>query len=132
MMVPSRRPGFISALGGGLCVLLAAPLAQPLAGQATPSVDRSEVERIVSTLASDEMRGREAFSEDAMRAAAFISEEFAAAGLEVFDGGDGYLQPFEVLAYSMGPGNAVIDGPAPLARSLPGALRRPVDRLVDG
>jgi hypothetical protein len=75
-----------------------------------PTVDRAEVRRIVSTLASDEMRGREAFSEDARRAADFIAEELEAAGLEPFGDLDGYLQPFSVLAYSMAPARVVVDG----------------------
>ena len=76
----------------------------------TALIDRADVERIVSTLAADDMRGREAFSEDARRAAAFIASEFEAAGLETFDAAEGYLQHFSSIAYSMGPARAIVDG----------------------
>jgi hypothetical protein len=56
------------------------------------------------------MRGREAFSEDALRAADFIAGEFADAGLESFDGATDYLQRFNVMAYSMTPARVVVDG----------------------
>jgi len=78
--------------------------------QQTTLIDRADVERIVAALSSDEMRGREAFSEDALRAADFLAGEFAAAGLETFDDAPGHLQGFDVMAYSMGPARAVIDG----------------------
>lgn len=96
----------------GACIALGATVLPmtALAQEAGPAVERTDVERIVSTLASDEMRGREAFSEDALRAADFIAQEFADAGLETLDGADGYLQRFDVLAYSMAPAQAVVDG----------------------
>ncbi|MHC4933181.1 MAG: M20/M25/M40 family metallo-hydrolase, partial [Planctomycetota bacterium] len=101
-----RRDCLVAALGG--CLLVSA--SAPVAAQDVSTIDRADVERIVSTLASDEMRGREAFSEDALRAAEFIAGEFAEAGLEAFDGADGHLQRFEVLAYSMAPARVSIDG----------------------
>jgi len=78
--------------------------------QQAPDIDRADVERIVGTLASDEMMGREAFSEHALEAADFIASEFRAAGLEDFADSEGYLQRFAAVAYSMGPARAVIDG----------------------
>ena len=60
------------------------------------SIDAEEVRRIISVLASDDMRGRRAFTEDAERAAAFLAREFEAAGLQRFGGLDGYLQHFSV------------------------------------
>lgn len=95
--------GTILALGG--CAQAAASVAQESA-----AIDQADVERIVSTLASDEMRGREAFSEEAIRAAEFIASEFASAGLETVEGADDYLQRFDVVAYSMGPARAIVDG----------------------
>ncbi len=106
MISTSRRASLSAALG--VCLLL--PAAGPAAAQEMPAIDRTDVERIVSTLAADEMRGREAFSEDALRAADFIASEFGGAGLEMFDGSDGYLQRFDVLAYSMAPARVTIDG----------------------
>jgi hypothetical protein len=92
--------------------VLVAACAQAAASapQEAANIDRADVERIVSTLSADDMRGREAFSEDALRAADFIADEFRAAGLEGFDGADDYLQRFSVNAYSMAPARAIIDG----------------------
>lgn len=44
-------------------------------------VDRSYIDRILNTLASDEMKGRHALTEDAGRAADFIAKEFQEIGL---------------------------------------------------
>ncbi|MGD2046848.1 MAG: hypothetical protein PVH96_11535, partial [Gemmatimonadota bacterium] len=105
-----RRVVFSAARVGALLLVAGCAQAAAAPPQAGPSFDRVDVERIVSTLASDDMQGREAFSEDALRAADFIAGEFGDAGLETFDDADGYLQHFSVLAYSMSPGQAIIDG----------------------
>ncbi|HET9948048.1 MAG TPA: M20/M25/M40 family metallo-hydrolase, partial [Longimicrobiales bacterium] len=78
--------------------------------QEVPGVERAEVERLVTTLASDEMRGRAAFTEDARRAAAFLAEEFRAAGLESPPGAEGYLQRFGVRTISPGEATVVVNG----------------------
>lgn len=62
----------------------------------TPSIDRAEVERIITVLAADEMRGRATFSPEIERAAAIIATEFAAAGLEPHPGEDDYQQRFHM------------------------------------
>ena len=59
-------------------------------------IERAEVERVIRTLADDDMRGRQAFSEDALRAADFLADEFAAAGLSPLAGTTGHLQRFDV------------------------------------
>jgi len=100
----SRLAAFTASLFVAACAQAAAS-----APQAAP-IARADVERIVANLSSDEMRGREAFSEDALRAADFLAGEFAAAGLQAFDDSDGYLQRFTVNAYSMAPARAVVDG----------------------
>lgn len=61
-----------------------------------PEIDRLEVERIVSTLASDDMQGRATFTAGIERAQAFLEEEFAAVGLEPLTGADAFAQPFDV------------------------------------
>ena len=99
--------GQAAASDGQTAVATATP---PAPAQEAGLIDRADVERIIRTLASDEMRGREAFSEDALRAADFIAAELAAAGLESFDGAPDHLQRFGVLAYSMAPARAVVDG----------------------
>ena len=101
----------MSRLAAFTASLLAAACAQAAASapQSVP-IARADVERVVANLSSDEMRGREAFSEDALRAADFLAGEFAAAGLQAFDDSDGYLQRFTVNAYSMAPARAVVEG----------------------
>lgn len=51
------------------------------------------IERVLHGLASDEMRGRHAFTEDAERAADFIANEFKAIGLKSY-AGNNYKQSF--------------------------------------
>jgi hypothetical protein len=76
----------------------------------TPEVEQAYVERIVRTLASDSMRGRAAFTDDALRAADFLAGEFAAIGLESPEGADGYLQGFGVRTLTARDGRVRIDG----------------------
>ncbi|ERJ60068.1 M20/M25/M40 family metallo-hydrolase [Sphingobacterium paucimobilis] len=65
----------------------------------SPIVEKTYIERILTTLASDEMRGRHALTEDAERAATFIEKEFEAIGLAPYIGND-YRQRFEMLQIS--------------------------------
>ena len=57
-------------------------------------IAQEEVNRIINTLASDEMRGRRAFSEDIEKATHFIAKEFEKIGLDYFEGLDSYVQAF--------------------------------------
>src|SRR5579875_2683914 len=59
-------------------------------------INVKEVQRIETTLASDDMRGRRAGTPDADRAANFIAEEFKKAGLQPFEG-NSYFQEFYML-----------------------------------
>lgn len=56
----------------------------------------NDVERIMWTLASDEMLGRQAFEPSAWEAAGFIASEFEAIGLETFQGDEDYFQEITV------------------------------------
>jgi hypothetical protein len=56
----------------------------------------AEVERIITTLASDDMQGRRAGTPSIDKAAVFIEQEFKKAGLQPLDG-TSYLQPFTML-----------------------------------
>ena len=62
-------------------------------------VDRGDIERILNVLASDDMRGRHALTEDAERAADFIANEFKAVGLTSYTEND-YRQRFEMQQIS--------------------------------
>ncbi len=79
-------------------------------GVREPQIDRADVERIITTLAADDMQGRRAFTPAADAAAKFIGEEFAAAGLEPFDGADDYLQSFSVYSLSVDHCSVTING----------------------
>lgn len=63
-------------------------------------INTSEVRRIESVLASDDMRGRRAGTPDADRAAAFIADEFKKAGLQPLEG-NSFLQEFYMLRPKM-------------------------------
>ncbi|HJW17312.1 MAG TPA: M20/M25/M40 family metallo-hydrolase, partial [Flavisolibacter sp.] len=59
-------------------------------------INVKEVERVESTLASDDMRGRKAGTPDIERAAQFIAGEFKKTGLQPVSG-DSYLQEFTMV-----------------------------------
>ena len=66
-----------------------------------PTIDRADVERVISTLAADDMEGRATFSEGIDRAAAFIQQEFADIGLEPLNGLESFEQSFVVSSASV-------------------------------
>ena len=74
------------------------------------SIEQVRVERIISTLADDDMRGRQAFTGDALRAANYLASEFEEAELESPEGADGYLQRFSVQTLIPGPASVVVNG----------------------
>ena len=73
------------------------------------TVNTNEVERMITTLAADEMRGRAALSDDIARAADFIATEFKAAGLEPY-AEDNFRQSFEVTKVTPGPESVFVNG----------------------
>ena len=90
--------------------LYACAPASASAPRQTPEIEQAYVERLVRTLAADSMRGREAFSEDAMRAAGFLAGQFADIGLESPEGADNYLQRFAARTLTPRDARVVIDG----------------------
>jgi len=72
-------------------------------------VDVAEVERILNTLASDEMEGRASFSRGIEKAAQFIAVEYAKIGLEEFGTTD-YRQTFYVSRISPGDSEVTLNG----------------------
>jgi len=64
--------------------------------QAPYEISRPDAERIINTLASDGMAGRDAFGPEIEQAQAFIAGEFEETGLEPWPGSDGFLQSFQV------------------------------------
>ncbi|MEQ9412689.1 MAG: M20/M25/M40 family metallo-hydrolase [Cyclobacteriaceae bacterium] len=67
-----------------------------LAQDVNKLIKEKQVAKIISTLASDDMRGRSAMSpEDINKAGAFIEKQFKKAGLETMEGLSGYRQEFQ-------------------------------------
>lgn len=60
------------------------------------NLDSTEVKRIIETLASDEMQGREVFTPGADKAADFIQSEFKSIGLEPLSGLSGFEDTFSI------------------------------------
>ncbi len=73
-------------------------------------IERAYVEEVVSTLAADDMRGRQAFSEDAVRAAEYLAGEFEAAGLSPMPGHQDFLQRFNVRSVATDEVSVTVDG----------------------
>ena len=59
-------------------------------------IDQKDVERIIKTLAADDMEGRGTFTRGIDKAATFIEGEFKAAGLKPMDGSTGFRQTFQL------------------------------------
>ena len=60
-------------------------------------INAKEVERIEKILSSDEMQGRRVFTPGIEKAATFLTEEFANAGLQKLNNGNSYLQTFTMI-----------------------------------
>lgn len=73
-------------------------------------INVKEVERIEKVLASDDMRGRRAFTPDIDRAADFIAAEFKAAGLGTLNNNGSYKQEFAMVRTKHVTSSANVDG----------------------
>lgn len=80
--------------------------AVPACSPPPPTVDGDNLRRIVTTLASDEMEGRRAFTEGIEKAAAFIETELSYIGLEPWSETEGFRQTFS--AYQLRPANVTV------------------------
>jgi hypothetical protein len=87
-----------------------------------PEVDQRSVTRVVTALASDDMRGRDSFSGDGLRAAEFVAGEFEAIGLERMDGMDGYVQRFPVYSVTPTAMSVTLNGTAVPAEHVAASL----------
>jgi Zn-dependent M28 family amino/carboxypeptidase len=74
-------------------------------------INTTEVERIEKILASDDMRGRRAFTPDADRSADFIADEFKKAGLQVLNN-KSFKQEFSLVRPRFISASANFDGNA--------------------
>lgn len=73
-------------------------------------VSQQEVARVLGKLASDDMRGRRAFTPDIEKAADFIAAEFAKAGLQYFPGLSSFRQEFAMVRPKLISASAQLDG----------------------
>src|SRR6187397_2400964 len=72
-------------------------------------INAKEVERIERVFSSDDMRGRKTFSPEIDKAADFIADEFKKAGLQTFNGANGYKQDFAIVSPKFVSGSATFD-----------------------
>lgn len=93
-------------LSGAL--LLAASFSR--AQKADDIINAKEAERVISVLASDEMRGRRVFSPEIDKAADFIASEFKAAGLQTLNNSSSYRQEFSLVRPKFISVSAKLDG----------------------
>jgi Zn-dependent M28 family amino/carboxypeptidase len=77
-----------------ICLTGLALLALCTAGHAQDTIDSTEVRRIISTLAADDMQGRRTFTPGIDKAATFIEQEFQKAGLQTWQHAKGFRQSF--------------------------------------
>lgn len=80
------------------------------AQQSNGIINVKDAERIISTLASDEMRGRRVFTPEIDKAADFIAREFKDAGLQTLDKNSGYRQEFALIRPKPLSAAATLDG----------------------
>ena len=80
------------------------------AGNELANITAKEVERIEKVLASDEMRGRRAFTPDIDKAADFIASEFKKTGLDTWKNNGSYKQEFSMVRSKILNITATIEG----------------------
>lgn len=86
--------------------------AQQSTGIGDDIINVKEVERIEKVLASDDMRGRRAFTPDIDKAADFIAAEFKSAGLGTLNNNGSYKQEFAMVRTKHLSSSAILDGKA--------------------
>ncbi|WP_207495593.1 M20/M25/M40 family metallo-hydrolase [Aridibaculum aurantiacum] len=91
-------------------LLLSAATGCAVAPRLDKQVTETEVQRIIGTLAADDMEGRATFTPGIEKAADFIAAEFRKIGLEQLEGVTGYKQSFEMLKPSVVSATATVDG----------------------
>lgn len=89
-------------------------------GPKQPTVE--EVERIISVLAADSLNGRQAFSEDAWKAADFIANEFAENGLVPLNGDSNFIQDFPLYTIGTASIQVILNGAELAAENVAAAV----------
>ncbi len=74
------------------------------------NVEHSDVERIIKTLAADDMQGRASFTPGIDKAAKFIENEFRQIGLQPLSGESGFRQTFNMYRIQQKSVSATLNG----------------------
>lgn len=98
---------------------------QTVTGDMNAIINTKEVERIEGILASDDMRGRKAFTPDIDKAADFIAAEFKAAGLNTWNNSGTYLQEFSLVRPKLISASATLDAVSIDAKNIMAVTTRP-------
>lgn len=103
-----NRHAVLSIASGVAATAQAASNDAALSGEIT----QADVTRIIKTLSSDKMQGRNAFTPSIWKAARYISGKFNQFGLEPLHGDDGYLQRFPMYSVSVRDARITVAGKA--------------------
>lgn len=85
-------------------------LVSSISCQQNYTVEEQRTATIVQQLASDDLKGRYALSDEIKRAENIIAEEFEAAGLATYGDSDDYFQTFEIIESTIQATKLTIDG----------------------
>lgn len=103
----------VPAIASGAATIAQRPSVQAApAGASSEGITRANVTRIIATLSSDKMQGRNAFTPSIWKAAEYISGKFKQFGLEPLRGDDGYLQRFPMYSVSLRDAQVTVGGKA--------------------
>jgi hypothetical protein len=96
-----------------MSVLLAASLPAAAQRQAKKAeVSAATVERVLTTLAADDMQGRATGQPGQLKAAEFLAGEFQRIGLQPLPGGTGFMQEFPAYQTAVTSASVALDGVA--------------------
>jgi hypothetical protein len=95
-----------------LAVCLGALTSLPAAAQTKKAVSAATVQRVLTTLAADDMQGRGTGQPGGLKAAKFLAGEFKRIGLQPLTGQTDFEQTFNVYQTKPGPATAVLNGQA--------------------
>jgi hypothetical protein len=95
----------MAAIGAGISL-------SAFSQQVDKIINVKETNRIISFLASDEMKGRKTFSPEIDKAADFIAAEFKKAGLQSMEKNGSYLQSFAMVSPKQKDATATVNGAA--------------------
>src|SRR6201996_239209 len=101
-----------------ITVALSAISAYTFAQDVDKLIQQKDVERVINTLASDDMQGRGTFTPGIEKAAQFIESEYKKTGLLPMEGAAGYRQNFTMTRVSAGRLMVNINGKTMLSDSI--------------